>query len=216
MKLFKVLLTALVLTSVTFAASAGDIFRFGPRVGVEVNSMRLNSSLFNSDNRAGFTGGLTLEANVPVIGLAFDLSVMYVHRVNHNTAKGVTGTGDPDLDGILASSNYTGRDYIEIPLNFKYKFGLPFVGKIVSPYVFTGPSFAILASKKAINEAYENKSFDVSWNFGLGVQLFTHLQVGASYGLGITKSIEKLTPISAGPEITGRNNYWTVTAAWLF
>ena len=214
MKTIRLLLAAIVLAACSFSASAGEIFRFGPRIGTEVNSMRLNSDVFNSDNRAGFTGGLMMEVNVPLVGIAFDLSVMYVHRLNNNSLK--AGASDsPDQNSMLTADSYIKRDYIEIPLNFKYKIGLPIVGKVVSPYLFTGPSFAFLASKRHINEAYKNKAFDVAWNFGVGLQLFTHLQVGASYGLGITKTVE-VSSITAGPEITGRNNYWTVTAAWLF
>lgn len=217
MKLFRILLSVVVLAAASFGAQAEKIFRFGPRVGTEVNSMRLNSEVFNSNNRAGFTGGLMFEANVPVIGLAFDLSVMYVHRVNSNTIKAGEGANvDPNEVTMLASSRYRKRDYIEIPLNFKYRFGLPVVGKVVSPYVFTGPSIAFLTSKRAINEAYKNRSFDVSWNFGVGLQLFTHLQVGASYGLGITKGVEKLNIAGVNGANIGRNNYWTITAAWLF
>ena len=53
----------------------------------------------------------------------------------------------------------------------------------------------------------------MAWNFGVGVQLFQHLQIGASYVLGITKAV-KYVQDAAG--IDGKNNYWTVTAAWLF
>jgi hypothetical protein len=83
--------------------------------------------------------------------------------------------------------------------------------------VFTGPDFAFLTSKTAINEAWKNKSVNVSWNVGLGVQLFSHLQVGASYGFGITKAAEKIANVGdSNVQIEGKNNYWTVTAAWLF
>lgn len=213
MKYLRLLLAAVVLCSFSFGAQAEKIFRFGPKVGVEVNNMRLNTSVFDSDNRAGFTGGLMFEANVPLIGLCFDLSVMYVHRVNSNTA---TATVSADEQSLIDSDSYTSRDYIELPLNIKYRFSLPAVGNFVAPYIYTGPSFAFLTSKQAINEAFKNKSFDVSWNFGVGVQLINHLQIGASYGIGITKTVEKISSISAGTEITGRNNYWTITAAWLF
>lgn len=191
-------------------------FRIGPRVGVAVNSMRLDKDVFNNDNRAGFTGGVQAEFTIPVINLGFDLSVMYVHRVSDSNYKGnqLKPSDDPTAD-LLNSNRYKKRDYIEIPLNIKYKIGLPLVGKIISPYVFTGPSFAFLASKKAITDAYENKSFDVAWNFGIGLQLFTHLQVGASYGLGMTKTVSALTPIN-GTKVDSKNNYWTITAAWLF
>lgn len=211
MKFFRILLTALVLATVSFGASAGDILRFGPRVGVQLNSMHFNSDAFSSDNRAGFTGGLMLEANVPVIGLAFDLSAMYVHRQSTATFNST----DANDQALVGSDNFKKRDYIEIPLNIKYKIGLPVVGKIVSPYVFTGPSFAFLVSKKAISEAYENKSFDLSWNFGVGVQLFNHLQVGASYGLGLTNTVNKVVSTNMTP-VESKQNCWTVTAAWLF
>ena len=87
MKTIRLLLAAIVLAACSFSASAGEIFRFGPRIGTEVNSMRLNSDVFNSDNRAGFTGGLMMEVNVPLVGIAFDLSVMYVHRLNNNMSR---------------------------------------------------------------------------------------------------------------------------------
>ena len=166
MKTIRLLLAAIVLAACSFSASAGEIFRFGPRIGTEVNSMRLNSDVFNSDNRAGFTGGLMMEVNVPLVGIAFDLSVMYVHRLNNNSLK-AGATDSPDQNSMLTADSYIKRDYIEIPLNFKYKIGLPIVGKVVSPYLFTGPSFAFLASKRHINEAYKNKAFDVAWNFGV-------------------------------------------------
>ena len=132
---------------------------------------------------------------------------MSVHRKN----KVIAPAGTPDTQA-LGSYN---TDYIEVPVNFKYKLGLPGIGKIITPYVFTGPSFAFLTSKEAIKDAYNNKKVDIAWNFGLGVQLFSHLQIGASYGLGITKAVEAVTPVQ-GVNINGRNDYWTITAAWLF
>ena len=91
------------------------------------------------------------------------------------------------------------------------------VSHIIAPYVFTGPSFSFLTSKKAVNDFLQNKKTDIAWNFGLGVQLINHLQVGASYGLGLTKAVQAIP--GSGVEaagIEGKNRYWTITAAWLF
>lgn len=211
MKNLKALLLAVVAV-LTLSVPAAAQFRIGPRIGTEVNSLRFGNNgkdMFNSDNRAGFTGGVQMEFTVPIVNLGFDLSVMYVHRVNNATA---TATA---TDGTTTLTPASSKDYIELPVNFKYKLGLPVIGKVFTPYIFTGPSFAFLTSKKAINEAFKSKSFDVAWNFGLGVQLFSHLQIGASYGLGITKAVEKLSSYQ-GQTVEGRNNYWTITAAWLF
>lgn len=196
MKALKRVLVAIVMVVMTASAASAQ-FRIGPRLGVEVNSLKFNKDVFESGNRAGFTGGLMAEINIPIVNLAFDASVMYVHRVNEIGEK---------------KSN---SDYIEVPVNFKWKIGLPVVGKIVTPYIFTGPSFAFLTSKRAISEAFSNKKTDIAWNFGVGLQLFTHLQVGASYGLGMTKAVETLSSYQ-GEKIDGKNKYWTITAAWLF
>jgi hypothetical protein len=205
-----------VVAMIAISAAASAQFAIGPRIGATVNSMKFSKDIAESENLAGFTAGLQAEFTIPVINLGFDASVMYVHRKTE-----VSETATQSIKEVLTSSNVRSRDYIDIPINLKYKIGLPIVGKIVTPYVFTGPSFAFLASKKAITEAYENKSVDVSWNVGVGVQLISHLQIGASYGFGLTNTISKVsdytgTDTSNLTEIDGKNNYWTVTAAWLF
>lgn len=182
-------------------------FSIGPRLGVNVNKFSLDESVFDSDNRAGFTGGIEIEVMIPMVNFGFDLSAMYVRR---------SGQVAVDVAGVKNVVNVN-NDYIEIPLNLKYKFGLPLVGKIISPYIFTGPSFAFLTSKEAVKDFARNKKCDIAWNFGLGLQLFRHLQVGASYGLGMTKAFNA---VSGGDHqaagIEGKNRYWTITAAWLF
>ena len=213
MKLLRTMLAIAALV-ITAALPASAQFRFGPRIGTEVNSMRLNKSLFDNDNRAGFTGGLQMEFNVPVVNVGFDLSVMYVHRVSSSTADNTTA--NDANDAALNSSRLKNRDYIEIPLNFKYKIGLPLIGKVLTPYLFTGPSFSFLTSKRAITDVYKNKKFDVAWNFGVGVQLISHLQIAASYGVGMTKTVETLSGYQGANPKEKKNNYWTVTAAWLF
>lgn len=212
-KRFFVALTALL----AVGAAASAQFAWGPRVGVEVNKLHFNNNigndLKNSDNRAGFTAGLQVEFTVPIVNLGFDASVMYVHRSKIDAPLQDQGQTQVDAAG---STKKIGGDYIEVPVNFKYKLGLPVIGKVFTPYVFTGPSFAFLTSKQAISEAIQNKKVDIAWNFGLGIQLIQHLQIGASYGLGLTKTVEKVSGWQGTEPIDGKNNYWTVTAAWLF
>lgn len=212
MKSIKALLTALAIVLMT-AVPASAQFRFGAKLGTEVNSMRFNKDVFNNDNRAGFTGGLMIEFTVPIVNLGFDLSAMYVHRVSQSTP--ISPNDVNSSTDFVNSGNFRNRDYIEVPLNLKWKLGIPVIGKIVTPYIFTGPSFAFLTSRKAINEMYKNKSVDVAWNIGLGLQFFNHLQVGASYGFGMNKTVELVSNVNTIP-IDGKNNYWTITAAWLF
>lgn len=176
-------------------------FRFGVRAGMTVNSLHFNSSTFDAENRAGFTGGVMAEFSAPVSGLGVDVALMYVRR-NSQWLE----------DNNLTKDN---RDYIDIPLNFKWRMNIPLVNSIVRPFLSTGPSFSILTSGRAVRDAYRNRKFDTAWNFGFGVELFKHLQVGASYGLGLTKAL-KTVGITETANINGRNRYWTITAAYLF
>lgn len=192
---------------VVAAAVIGSAFpaqaqlRFGLKAGVAVNSLHFSSSTFDAENRAGFTGGAMLEFTLPATGLGLDLSAMYVRRNSQWL----------DENGLTRDN----RDYIDIPLNLKWKISIPVINNIIRPYLTTGPDFAILTSRRSVEDAYRNRKFDTSWNFGFGAELFRHLQVGASYGIGITKALKTIGATGTSG-INGHNRYWTVTAAWLF
>lgn len=145
------------------------------------------------------------EFTVPVVGIGADLGLMYTHRSTDLMV--ATNEGVEEVDG---------RNYIEIPLNLKWRINIPLINKIVRPYVFTGPSFAFLTSKKAITDAIKNRSCDVAWNVGAGVELFSHLQVGACYGFGMTKAFDVVGISDSDGIIDARQRCWTITAAYLF
>lgn len=176
------------------ASVANAQFRFGVKAGVNVNHLSLKNYHFNDNNNAGWTAGVMTEFQVPIVGLCLDLSVMYA-RLN------------PGDDAVFNNKNF-----IQIPLNVKYKFGLPVVGRFLSPYLFTGPSFDFKLDKNIVN-AVQTKTFQAVWNVGLGVELVRHLQIGASYGFGINNIAKKVGNVD--PEKL-HNNYWTITAAYLF
>lgn len=196
-----------IIAVVAISTTASAQFSFGPRIGIAVNSLKFNEDILDGSNRTGFTGGVQAEFMIPAINLGFDASLMYVRR-----------TSDVTISSTSASEKVS-KDYFEIPVNIKYKFGLPVVGSFLSPYIFTGPSFAFLTSGTAVKEAFEAKKFDVSWNFGFGLQFFRKVQVAASYGLGLSKSLVNKAVGSAIPEgdlVNGKNRFWTITAAYLF
>ncbi len=201
MKAIKVIFMALILIVGASSMPAQAQFKFGPKVGLTVNSMHFDKSVIDAANQTGWTAGVMTEFTVPVIGLGFDLSAMYVRR---NTK-------------FLTENNLTkdNRDYIEIPLNLKYKFSLPVVSKLLVPYLAVGPSVSFLTSRQHIENAYKNKSVDWAVNFGFGVQLFSHLDVNARYGLGLTKAVNMFNSAEAAG-IEGKNRYWTISLAYLF
>lgn len=200
MKTIKHILLAVV-AILAFAGTANAQFKFGPRVGINVNSLHFNESVLKSDNRTGFNAGLEAEFTVPVIGIGLDASLMYVRR-----------NAEINDDGDILKKHC---DYFEIPVNLKWKMNIPVIAKLVKPYIFTGPSFAFLTSKRAITEAYKYKSVDTSWNVGLGLEFISHLQISAYYGFGLNNSIVPVPGVDSTP-IDGKTHCWTVTAAWLF
>lgn len=175
-------------------------FRFGVKAGLNLNSLHLKNLDRNlsDDNNCGYTVGVMTEFQVPLIGLCFDLSAMYT-RMN------------TELQTETAEDNI-GKNFLEIPLNIKYKFGLPVVGNVFSPYIFTGPSFAIKLDKNSI-EAFKTKTCQVAWNVGIGFEIVKHLQIAGSYGFGINNIADHRLNTT---DVKVKNNYWTVTAAYLF
>lgn len=205
--MFQLMKKILAIVCLVVAMAAGSAmpaqaqFHFGIKAGMNVDRLSFNKEIMNSDNRAGFTGGIMAEFTVPLIGVGCDLSAMYVRRNSRFMKETKTVNNQ--------------RDYIDIPLNLKYKLSLPGISKVFAPFVTTGPSVAFLTSKKYIEQAYKNHSVDVAWNFGLGFELLRHVQIAASYGLGLTKALDTVNLID-GAKIDGKNRYWTVTAAYLF
>ncbi len=199
------------LLAIIGTANASAQFKWGPRVGFNTSKLHFDKTDYDTKNMTGFTGGLEVEFTAPIIGIGFDASVMYVNR----------GVNDPIVvagDNLAAGTTVENKQrssYIEIPVNLKYKLGLPVVGKIISPFIFTGPSFAFLCSSKTWQDM-KRKSCDIAWNFGLGVEFVRHLQVSASYGIGLNSAVERKLGGGGQEVYDGKNRCWTVTAAYLF
>lgn len=204
------LLLAVILAAGT-SMTAEAKFKIGPRLGINVNKLSFNKDLFDGANRCGFTGGVQAEYMLPIISLGFDLSLMYSYMdydVNVGTSQ----------YNVSASSAFKpGKHFLEIPLNIKYKISIPAVAKIIKPYIFTGPQVAFKLDKD--DTSLKTKTSQWVWNFGLGLELIDHLQIGASYGVGMNNIMDGLdTPVGTiqTEDLKARTNYWTVTAAWLF
>jgi len=197
-------IVAVVIACVAIAVPASAQFAFGVKAGINVEDMSFDENILEDayDNHTGWTVGVMADFTLPVLGLGVDASLMYANRKS-----------------ALADKNLS---FIDIPINLKWKINIPVVAKIVKPYIATGPSFAFLANKDAIVDAWEHQTVDVDWNLGIGVELFSHLQIGASYGWGLTNTFKLAdkyagTEIGAGlSEIEGKSNCWTITAAYLF
>lgn len=209
MKKVKILLLAVAAAfAMTMPASAQ--FRFGITGGMTLNELNfkdatatsIKDQLQDTGNHTGYTVGLTSEFTVPIIGIGGDASVLYTHRIlGYKSATQTDATPAADL--------------IEIPIHLRYKLGLPVVGNIVTPLIFTGPSFGFRVSDEIVEEL-KTKSCQVLWDLGLGVELFKHLQVTAKYSWGINDFVEYIPQAGINAQQLGKSNGWTIAAAILF
>ena len=192
------ILVIIVLTTVAAMPAQAQV-RFGVKGGITINELKWDKDIISSDNRAGFTGGVMIEVGLPVVGLGIDGSVLYTHRENE----------------LILEGEKLKRDYIDFPINVKYKLQLPVINKIFAPFVTTGPDFALLLSDKDKGD-YKSRKWNTSWNVGFGAELFKKLQIHANYGIGITKAFEYINKEVEAKTVEGKDKYWTITAAYMF
>lgn len=213
---------AVLVACVAIVAPASAQFSFGIKAGAKINQIPETVSGFEWDDCSGFTGGVMGEFMFPIIGLGVDASLMYVYAP--------LKTDFEVMDKDIAEVN-SYNHYLEIPINLKYKLSIPAVEKIVAPYIFTGPSFAFLLSGKSLDGTvmsyFEQNPVDIAWNLGIGIELFNHLQIGASYGWGLSNTYKKVQNYGIidqnnvyGKYINDlegvKKNCWTITAAYTF
>ncbi len=184
-------------------------FRFGIKAGVNINKLSISNLAgnFEESNRCGFTGGIMTEFQVPVVGLCLDASLMY-SRMN-SAVEWMETTQDGGL-----KKESSGKNFFEIPVNIKYKFTLPVVGAFLKPYLYTGPSFAFKLGGN--DDVFKTKTFQCAWNLGIGIELINHLQISGGYSFGMNNVADKVVGIETSDDFKVKNNYWTITAAYLF
>ena len=191
----------LIILMAFIAVPAKSQLKFGVKGGLNISSVHLNSDILKADNVTGFQIGPMIETTIPLIGVWLDAAILY-------SQKGM------DVKSETGTSTNVKTDYIDVPVNLKWKFGLP----IIKGYLAAGPyiGFRVGGDKfweipGSVVGQVKAKNFSAGLNFGAGVELISHLQVGINYGLGLTDnySAEKY-------DLNAKNRGWSVTAAILF
>ena len=195
------ILTALLLLGI---GQANAQVRLGVKGGLNIASVHFSSDVLQADNVTGFQVGPMIEGSLPLVGVGFDAAILYAQK----------GLETKSVGGEKTTLK---NDYIDVPVNLKWKLGLP-VAKL---YLTAGPyvGFRVGGNKiwelpGSMVDQVKTKSFSAGLNFGAGVELISHLQVGLSYGLGLTNnySMESLSLTKSD----GKNRGWSATAAILF
>ena len=193
----KIVWFALLAVMALMTVPAKSQIKFGVKGGLNISSVHFNKDIVGKDNVTGFNIGPMIEVTAPVMGIGFDAAILY-------SQKGIGGKNEDEMK----------NDYIDVPINLKWKFGLP----IIKGYIAAGPyvGFRVGGDKLwdipgSVGDQLKAKTFNAGVNIGAGIELIKHLQVGFNYALGLTEdySASKL-------ELNGKNRGWSITVAILF
>ncbi len=249
-KLFIGLMAGMAILLAGQPAQAIGPFQFGVKGGVNLQELTIKDAPRSFDDaknlmlnkRCGWQAGVTAQFTLPVLGLGAEASALYSRRTSET----------PD-------GHELNNDFISVPIHAIYKLDLPMVGNVIAPYIFAGPDFAFRLNKDdlqytilksiatngeslqgdvmdQVTRTYMSKKYNVSLDFGLGVELMQHLQVSACYTIGMNSAMKyyevgkmiydanqgnPITIPSGDPQnwegdSSIQNTGWSVSVAYLF
>ena len=191
--------------TMTMAAQAQTGVKFGVKGGLDIQNMKFDESVFNTDNKVGWFVGPTLQISLPVGGLGIDIAGLYDQK-----------TTDVNGESIKQKS-------ILVPVNARLKLGL---GGTAGLYVAAGPQFAFNVGddefkwkKDDIENTFQLKKSAFSVNLGAGVYLSEHLEIGFAYNIALGSTADaswkKATDAALHDDDT-KPKSWQISAAYYF
>jgi hypothetical protein len=199
----KIISLVVLVAAVTMTAQAQGV-KFGVKGGLNITKMSISKDVADADNQTGFYVGPTVKVSLPM-GFGVDIAALYDQRSAKVEPDGLTGIQGAGNEKITQKS-------LNIPVNLRYNIGL---GSKAGIYLAVGPQFGFPVGDKVYNTQlgeYRLKDANLSFNFGAGVYLLKHLEVGFAYNLAAGKSGE----FKNANDIDTHNNAWQIGAAVYF
>jgi hypothetical protein len=202
MKMTKMILSGALALMLALPAAHAQL-SFGAKGGVNIATVKFNNDVLDADNVTGFQIGPMLEYIKPSSGWGMDIALLFMQKGGELNKQAVKG------------------NYLEIPVNVKWKMATP----LIKPFVAAGPYFGFRTGGRKIwdiNGLYNDVSgqvkagnFSTGLNFSVGAEALGFVQVGLTYGLGLT---DNFTTLKTGnlPEYKGKTHTWSLSAAVLF
>ncbi|MDR0537191.1 MAG: PorT family protein [Tannerellaceae bacterium] len=171
----------------------------GIKGGLNISSINLSEDILKSYNVTGFHLGPMIEVMTP-LGIGFDGAILY-------SQKGMDVKGPEDA--LMT-------DYLEIPVNFKVKLGVP----LIKAYATAGPFAEIRLSGaenkwERIQSQIKTKAFGAGLNLGIGAEVLSRIQVGLNYSIGLTDNYA-VDQLNGHSDINIKSTTLSITAVLLF
>ncbi len=204
----KRIFTLVVLAAAMAMTVQAQSLKFGIKGGLNITKMSFSKDVYKSDNQTGFYVGPALKLSLP-LGFGVDIAALYDQRSTEVEPENISY--ESSLPEGYGNEKITQKS-IQVPVNVRYNIGL---GATAGIYLALGPQFGFPVGDKVYNTKvgeYRLKNANLSFNFGAGVYLLKHLEVGFSYNLAAGKSgeFENLSDIDT------HNNAWQIGAAIYF
>jgi opacity protein-like surface antigen len=203
----KFLLLVVCLAAMTTSVQAQGI-KFGVKGGLNITKMSFSKDVVKSDNKTGFFVGPTLKISLPA-GFGVDIAALYDER-----SADVTGGYKEEESKVIVNTNgeTIKQKSIQVPVNLRYSIGL---SSLAGLYFALGPQFGFPVADKVFDTdfgEYRLKDANLSINFGAGVYMLGHLEVGVTYNLAAGKSGE----FKNWNDVDTHNHAWQISAAYYF
>ena len=191
------------LSAMTMAMQAQNV-KFGVKGGLDIQDMKFDETVFDTENKMGWFVGPTLQVSLPIGGLGVDIAGLYDQKetkVNGETIK---------------------QQSILVPLNARLKLG---IGNTAGLYVAAGPQFAFnvgddefeWTDKDSRNNTFQLKKSAFSVNLGAGIYFSSHLEIGFAYNVavGSTADASWKKGVDAISDET-KPKSWQISATYFF
>ncbi len=206
-KISRILVAVLAIVA-ALTAQAQTETRWGITAGANYNEVHFKqSNIMPVDRNFGPTVGLTGEMNIQGIGFGLDASLLYSMR------GGKLHYGDYKVWSSLGLGTETVRMHtIDVPINLKFRWHrMNGFENTLMPFVAVGPNFSFLVGKNLPN-VNRYKTVSVVLHFGLGVELFRHLQLQAGYNFSVGETLRT----QLLDDNIAKNRFWNVSATYFF
>jgi len=190
----------------TFVPASAQGIAFGVKGGVNFTKMSIDDDAVKSEAGVGFFAGPTLKIDIlPFLGVQGAL--MYEQA-------------NSKVDGESIK-----RQSIILPIDLRVNLKL---NEDAGIYIATGPQFGFNVGEddfswnesSSYKSTFQMKKSMFNWNFGIGAMLSKHLEVGAVYSLGISKTGELEAEVERAKannnELKPKSSTWQVSATFFF
>ena len=186
----------------------------GINMANEINSLSESDikAGFNSTNLTGYQIGLVYQVMPKNTGFGVESGVLF-------SQKGSSFSDSTNIDNVI-KQGYKELNYLEIPVNVRYRLSLGGVGL----YGFGGVYVGYALNGKTVDEtteAIQDETFsgfsdhtDYGYNIGAGVELFKKIQFGATWSQGLKNTSAPFAGLPTPTKAT--NRVYSINLVYLF